>query len=165
MVFSTFQLTNPPSMEHTFILGTNGNMKNRADQAAHYLIGLLGLSVGSLMLLSDNLSSLKLIGAIIMVSASLIHLLYVLLAFANNSRFAPKVIVRSDEIEIKPTIYSNATIIQFDRIEVLSVRKRILKVTLKNSGKTMKYRTTGCYPFEIKEALAHVATRRDLRLK
>ncbi|MEQ8473013.1 MAG: hypothetical protein RIC35_17595 [Marinoscillum sp.] len=151
-------------MEHTFILGTNGNLKGRGDQAAHYLIGILGLLVGILTFLSHDLSTLKTLFGSTMILGGVFNMLLAARAFAEKSRFAPKVTVRANEIEIKPTFTSVTRKIALDDLESISIRKRVLKVTLRNSGKTIKYRTYGCYPFEIREALAHVASKKNVTL-
>ncbi|MEQ9302867.1 MAG: hypothetical protein RJQ14_03055 [Marinoscillum sp.] len=151
-------------MEHTFILGTYGHTKGRADQAAHLVLGCLGLLLGFLTLISPTLTILKLTFAGIMILGGFFNLVLSLQYITNNSRFAPKVIVRPEEIRIKSTIFSNTSIIKFSNLESISIKKRVLSVRIKDSKKIIKYRTFGIYPFEIREAVAHVADKHQVTL-
>lgn len=152
-------------MEHTYRLGANANTTGKADQAAFYLVGILGIFVGMLTLFSSQQGMIGLVSGSTLIIAGLISLHYAIKSITVNSRFAPKVIIRNQEIEIKPTFYTKTSVIRFDEMASVCIGKRVLSVTLIKSGKTRRFRTNGSYPFEIREALAHIATRRNLELR
>ena len=149
-------------MNKTILIGTNNKFSSKANRWFFSLFGLLFLANGAFNIYSDTTKPLKLILGVLMIFGGLFCGAYGLLGFSKKSRFALKVKIDDETIEIKYSLLKPPMLLNWSAIQAITFGQHEVGFDLGSITKLFSYRANEETSRNIKQAIRDMAESKNI---
>lgn len=153
-----------PITSKTILIGMNNKFSSRANKGLFVFLGLLFFLQGLMGFFREEIAWWRWLFGIIMVVGGISYVIYGFLAFSQNSKQAPRIIVDHEFIGLKHSIWKRA--IQLSWSEVTSIEFKKFEVVFQGgeASKSFSYASNADVSIEIKQALREVAEEKGIEV-
>lgn len=143
--------------------GRNGHT-SKANFKLFMFTGLLFLVNGSFLIYNNVVDPVGLIIGILTILGAIYYIMYGYFTFSEKSKWAPKVIIENDHIQIKKKMFKPAATIVWERINKIIFGAYEITFDIEGKSDVLNYDTSSEVSIELKEAIREAADEKGIEV-
>ncbi|MCB0496626.1 MAG: hypothetical protein KDC79_10870 [Cyclobacteriaceae bacterium] len=148
-------------MSKKFLIGT-GFGYSKVNFWAFIATGVIFLLNGFLLMYNNILSPIGLIIGVFTFIGGIFYFLYSYILFSNRSKWAPRITIDDNYLELKSKILQSATRVLWSQISSIAFSPYKIAFDLGDTVKSFEYETTSELSIEIKETIREMANTKGI---
>lgn len=150
--------------EEVILTGLHDKMSIKRTRILYYFMGIVFIINGIIQFILNAIHPYGMIIGILTLITGVGYLIVAFTAFSARSKYAPKVKVNDDIIELKNGIFNAPTKFNWSDIKAIELKTFRLDFQLANSKEMFTYRTTSDISINIKNTLRAFAKQKGIEV-
>ncbi len=158
-------------MNKTILIGFDNQYSVNTQKWTYLLLGLLFLVQGILSIkyldsgtIRSGLKMLYILNMVFMFTGSVLSIIYSITGFSSDSKYAPKIKIDDDHIELKRNIFKPATILNWPDIKRIEFGQYEVNFHLLESEVQFMYKSNRHVSLDIKQAIREAAELKNVEI-
>ncbi len=159
-------------MKKTILVGLDNRYSARAQRRLYYFLSILFIAQGiiSINYLFSNTASrgFKIISFILIVCwfiGAIYLTLMAVLAFSESSKYAPRIKVDDNQLELKKSVFKAAEILKWQDIKKIEFGQYQLNLRLADKDFSFTYKRNRNISLDIKKAIREIAELKNIEIQ
>ncbi len=151
-------------MNQTILLGLNNNFSIKANRRLAIFLGLIFCLNGFFNLIQNNEDLLFQILGLLLLLSGVLYLFYSFYGFSQKSKFAPKVLLTNEFLQIRESFWKPAKQLNWNNISSINYLSYQIDFQLNKESYSFIYNASSDTSIEIKRAIREFAENKGIEV-